>query len=351
MRNVAVLGGGSWGTALAVHLARIGHTVRLWARDPALVAEMRTRRANPVYLARHAVSRDADGHRPARRGAGRCGHGGRRRAVARPARGRPAGRRARRRRRGRAQRHQGARGRLAAADVGGAGRGVAARARSWRCCRARASPPSSPARCRPSSSSRRAATTPSAACRRTSAPARCVSTPAATSSASSSAARLKNVMAIAAGVVEGMRLGHNARAALITRGLAEMSRLAVAAGGDRETLAGLAGMGDLVLTCTGSLSRNRHVGLALAEGRPSTTSWPARAMVAEGVRTTHAALALGARSRRRAADCRAGGRAAAGTHHRRGRGRRADGPSPAGRVRRRCASGRARARRCLLRST
>ena len=106
---------------------------------------------------------------------------------------------------------------------------------------------------------------------------------------------LKNVMAIAAGAVEGMRLGHNARAALITRGLAEMSRLAVAAGGDRETLAGLAGMGDLVLTCTGTLSRNRHVGLALAEGRRLDDILASTRMVAEGVRTTHAALALGVR--------------------------------------------------------
>jgi glycerol-3-phosphate dehydrogenase (NAD(P)+) len=105
---------------------------------------------------------------------------------------------------------------------------------------------------------------------------------------------LKNVMAIAAGVVDGMRLGHNAQAALITRGLAEMSRLAVAAGGDRETLAGLAGMGDLVLTCTGQLSRNRHVGAALAEGRHLTEILASTKMVAEGVRTTRAALALGA---------------------------------------------------------
>src|SRR5690606_11821291 len=71
---------------------------------------------------------------------------------------------------------------------------------------------------------------------------------------------LKNVIAIAAGVVEGTGLGHNALAGLITRGLAEMSRLAVAAGGQRETLAGLSGLGDLVLTCPGALSRNRHVG-------------------------------------------------------------------------------------------
>src|SRR6202011_1055256 len=78
---------------------------------------------------------------------------------------------------------------------------------------------------------------------------------------------MKNVIAIAAGVVEGLGLGHNALAALITRGLAEVTRLACAAGGKRETLAGLSGLGDLVLTCTGDLSRNRRVGLELAKGR------------------------------------------------------------------------------------
>ena len=78
---------------------------------------------------------------------------------------------------------------------------------------------------------------------------------------------LKNVIAIAAGMVEGLGLGHNALAGLITRGLAEMSRLACAAGAKRETLAGLTGLGDLVLTCTGALSRNRHVGIELASGR------------------------------------------------------------------------------------
>ena len=105
---------------------------------------------------------------------------------------------------------------------------------------------------------------------------------------------LKNVIAIAAGVVEGLGLGHNAKAALITRGLAEISRLAVAAGGERDTLAGLAGMGDLVLTCTGDLSRNRHVGLALAQGRELHEIVASTKMVAEGIRTTRAALALGA---------------------------------------------------------
>jgi glycerol-3-phosphate dehydrogenase (NAD(P)+) len=106
---------------------------------------------------------------------------------------------------------------------------------------------------------------------------------------------LKNVIAIAAGVAEGLGLGHNALAALITRGLAEISRLACAAGAKRETLAGLTGLGDLVLTCTGALSRNRHVGVELAKGRPLQDILAGMKMVAEGVRTTDAALALAAR--------------------------------------------------------
>jgi glycerol-3-phosphate dehydrogenase (NAD(P)+) len=106
---------------------------------------------------------------------------------------------------------------------------------------------------------------------------------------------LKNVIAIAAGVAEGLGLGHNAQAGLITRGLAEISRLACAAGAHRETLAGLTGLGDLVLTCTGSLSRNRHVGIELARGRSLHDVLAAMKMVAEGVRTTEAALALAAR--------------------------------------------------------
>jgi glycerol-3-phosphate dehydrogenase (NAD(P)+) len=106
---------------------------------------------------------------------------------------------------------------------------------------------------------------------------------------------MKNIIAIAAGVVEGLGLGHNALAALITRGLAELSRLACAAGGRRDTLAGLSGLGDLVLTCTGDLSRNRRVGLELAKGRPLPEILADTRMVAEGVRTTGAALALGKR--------------------------------------------------------
>jgi glycerol-3-phosphate dehydrogenase (NAD(P)+) len=104
---------------------------------------------------------------------------------------------------------------------------------------------------------------------------------------------LKNVIAIAAGVASGVGLGHNSAAALITRGIAEITRLAVACGGRRETLAGLSGVGDLVLTCTGSLSRNRTVGQELGRGRKLPEILAGLGgKVAEGVLTTRAALGL-----------------------------------------------------------
>jgi glycerol-3-phosphate dehydrogenase (NAD(P)+) len=104
---------------------------------------------------------------------------------------------------------------------------------------------------------------------------------------------LKNVIAIAAGIAVGVGLGHNSTAALITRGIAEITRLAVASGARRETLAGLSGIGDLVLTCTGSLSRNRTVGEQLGQGRKLPEILDSLGgKVAEGVLTTHAALGL-----------------------------------------------------------
>jgi glycerol-3-phosphate dehydrogenase (NAD(P)+) len=107
---------------------------------------------------------------------------------------------------------------------------------------------------------------------------------------------LKNVIALAAGVVHGLELGHNSGAALITRGIAEITRLAVACGGRRTTLAGLSGLGDLVLTCTGSLSRNRMVGIELGKGRPLAEILQGmHGKVAEGIRSTTAALGLAAR--------------------------------------------------------
>jgi glycerol-3-phosphate dehydrogenase (NAD(P)+) len=107
---------------------------------------------------------------------------------------------------------------------------------------------------------------------------------------------LKNVIAIGAGICDGLGMGHNAIAALITRGLAELTRLAVAAGGRAETLSGLAGLGDLVLTCTGDLSRNRKVGLQLAAGMKLDRIMDSTVSVAEGVRTTAVAMDLAARA-------------------------------------------------------
>jgi glycerol-3-phosphate dehydrogenase (NAD(P)+) len=104
------------------------------------------------------------------------------------------------------------------------------------------------------------------------------------------------VIAIAAGIVAGLGYGHNTVAALITRGLAEISRLATALGARPDTLSGLAGLGDLVLTCTGQLSRNRRVGEALGAGKSLEEAIRETAMVAEGVRTTLAACALAERA-------------------------------------------------------
>jgi glycerol-3-phosphate dehydrogenase (NAD(P)+) len=106
------------------------------------------------------------------------------------------------------------------------------------------------------------------------------------------AGAMKNVIAIAAGVCQGLGLGSNPLAALITRGLAEMSRLAAALGAQPETLTGLAGLGDLVLTCTGALSRNRQVGIELGKGRALAEILGGMHMVAEGVTTTAALFAL-----------------------------------------------------------
>jgi glycerol-3-phosphate dehydrogenase (NAD(P)+) len=103
---------------------------------------------------------------------------------------------------------------------------------------------------------------------------------------------LKNVVAIAAGIVDGMGFGHNTRAALITRGLAEIARLAMARGGSALTLAGLAGMGDLVLTCTGELSRNRTVGYEMGRGRKLGEVLAGLGHVAEGVKTAKSAYDL-----------------------------------------------------------
>jgi glycerol-3-phosphate dehydrogenase (NAD(P)+) len=106
---------------------------------------------------------------------------------------------------------------------------------------------------------------------------------------------LKNVIAVAAGILEGLGLGFNARAALITRGLAEITRLGVALGAQPMTFAGLAGMGDLILTATGALSRNRTLGVALGRGQTLEQALAGKTAVVEGVNTTRTAVALGER--------------------------------------------------------
>ena len=292
--TIAVLGSGSWGTALSVHLARTGHDVRLWARDATLAAAMTEQRENRIYLP----------------------------GIAFPAALNPTSE-------------------LAAALDSASFVVMAVPSHGMRDV-ARAAAPYVPRACTivsavkgleedslqrmsqvlraelrdndevvvlsgPSFALELARELPTAVVAAgDSAPV----VEAVMSHFRSPALRLygsadvvgvelggslKNIIAIAAGVVEGLGLGHNALAALMTRGLAELSRLAVACGAQRETLAGLAGLGDLVLTCTGDLSRNRKVGIELAHGHAIADILARTRMVAEGVRTTHAALALSAR--------------------------------------------------------
>jgi len=294
MRAVAVLGAGSWGTALAVHLSRVGHDVRLWARDASLVREMSERRANTVYLpdvrlpdnvaltdSMAVAVRDTElvvsaipshGCRAVmRRAAPHLAPGA---VIVSATKGLEA--------------HTMLRmSEVVAQEAGSTHPVVVLSGPSFAIEVARQLP-----------------------------------TAVLVASGSAPAIELvqgefrgpsfrlygsddvvgveiggalKNTIAIAAGVVEGLGLGHNALAALITRGLAELTRLACAAGGRRETLAGLSGLGDLVLTCTGTLSRNRHVGVELARGRSLTDILTGMKMVAEGVITTGAALELGAK--------------------------------------------------------
>ena len=294
MKTTAILGAGSWGTALAIHLARAGHAVRLWARDEAFVQELRDRRANDRYLpglplgdgvaATHSLEEALGGARFV--------------IVAVPSHGLRAVIR-------RATPYL-ERGAILVSATKGIEVDTLQRMsqvieeETAGCCRI-------VVLSGPSFAQEVAVGLPTAVL------AASIDGTAAEAvqehfrgpglrlyvnhdvAGVEIGGALKNVIAIAAGCVEGLRLGHNALAALITRGLTEMSRLALAEGGRRDTLAGLSGLGDLVLTCTGDLSRNRRVGIELGRGRPLDDILAATRMVAEGVRTTRAALALGAR--------------------------------------------------------
>ncbi len=294
--TIGVLGSGSWGSALAMHLARTGHDVRLWARDAGLAATMAALRENPAYLPGLpfpprlmptaslcdaitgaqiiVMAVPSHGLRAVSRAAAPLMPGGA--TLVSAAKGLEEGTLLRM-------------SEVLRAELAGAGVGaiVVLSGPSFAIELARELP-----------TALVAAGDSTAAVEMVQAHFR------------SSALRLygsadvvgvemggalKNTIAIAAGVVEGLGLGHNALAALITRGLAELSRLAVGLGAQRETLSGLAGLGDLVLTCTGDLSRNRQVGIALGRGQTLQEILSRTKMVAEGVKTTEAALALGAR--------------------------------------------------------
>lgn len=292
--TIGVLGSGSWGTALAVHLARTGHDVRLWARDAALAEQMAARRVNATYLPGIELPKELQPtHALAAALAGAelvvmavPSHGVR--TVARAAS--PL--------------------LVSGCTLVSATKGLEETSllRMSEVLRAEC----------PADSAIVVLSGPSFAIEL----ARELPTAMVAAGESSAAVEmiqahfrsgalrlygssdvvgveiggaLKNSIAIAAGVVDGLGLGHNALAALITRGLAELSRLAVGLGAQRETMAGLAGLGDLVLTCTGNLSRNRQLGMALARGESLPRILARTKSVAEGVRTTEAALALGAR--------------------------------------------------------
>ncbi len=293
--SLAVLGGGSWGTALAAHLRRAGHPVRLWLRDAATAEEINRHRRNAAYLPGVELPADLEATTDLAAAVATaetvfvvipsefC------RAVYRQLRA-----------------HAGPRAlivsctkgieidtlrrmtEVAAEEVPGRERAVLS-GPSFAFEVAREQPTTVVV-----------ASTDLAVAE---AVQRLVSTRVFRAYSSDDvvgvelAGSLKNVIAIAAGIVDGIGYGSNTVAALITRGLAEIARLAVALGARADTLSGLAGLGDLVLTCTGMLSRNRRVGQALGAGRSLAEAVGGTRMVAEGVRTTLAACALAERAR------------------------------------------------------
>lgn len=290
--TVAVIGAGSWGTALAIHLTRAGVPTRLWAREPEVVAGIRERRRNPYFLSDVEVPEAL--------------------AVTADAATAIAG--------------------AAVVLVAVPSEFVAATAKRLEApgpdvpivSATKGFDPISHARMTEVLAERFPASPVAALSGPTFAREVALGRPTAAVVAARDGAlardlqqrlgsrefrlytnadvvgvevggALKNVVAIATGISDGLGLGDNARAALVTRGLAEITRLAVALGAAPGTLAGLAGMGDLVLTCVGGLSRNRALGISLAEGRSLADVEGATRMIAEGARTVTSAIALARR--------------------------------------------------------
>jgi glycerol-3-phosphate dehydrogenase (NAD(P)+) len=291
---IAVVGAGSWGTALAVHLSRIGHDVRLWARDERIVERIGNDRENPSYLPGIRVPDRVTATHEMRAALA----GARFVVFAVPSHGLRAV--------ARAAAHAIPGDAVLVSATKGIEPDSLQRMSEVLACETGESR-SIVALSGPTFAAEMARELPTVAVAASSDPDAVVGVQEQFRGAAfrlygsddvagvEIGGAMKNIIAIAAGVVEGLGLGHNSMAALITRGLAEISRLAAAEGGRRETLAGLSGLGDLVLTCTGDLSRNRHVGMQLGKGQSLDDILRGMRMVAEGVRTTGAALALGDR--------------------------------------------------------
>jgi len=288
---IAVVGAGSWGTALTIHLARTGAAVRLWARETEIVDGIRARRRNPLYMSDFDVPDEVevtadlgaavDGADiivmvvPSEYFAGTL-------ATVRPPRD---------------------------AVIVSATKGFdpVRHVRMTELVRERLPHARVAALSGPTFAREVALGTPTAAVIAAADDELATMLQGRLGSRAfrlyanrdvigvEAGGALKNVIALATGLSDGLGLGENARAALITRGLAEMTRLAIALGGEPTTLAGLAGMGDLVLTATGTLSRNRSLGMALARGDTLSAAAGKTLMVAEGVPTVRSALALAAR--------------------------------------------------------
>lgn len=286
----AVIGGGAWGTAIADRLARNGHPTRLWAREVDVVEAVNARHENPRFLAGHALTpalRATSDMADALRDAALVVYA----APSHVLRGVVAS--------GAAALH--ARAVLSVATKGieretlalmtdvvhqeaGAHPVVAVSGPSFAAEVAQGQPTAVVAACTDPQAAKLVQGAMSASAFR-------VYTSDDVTGVELGGA-LKNVMAVATGILDGLGLGFNPRAALMTRGLAEMTRLGVALGAKADTFAGLAGLGDLVLTCTGALSRNRAVGVAIGQGQTLEQFLAGKDSVAEGVLNTQSAKAL-----------------------------------------------------------
>ena len=297
-KRVCILGAGSWGSALAIHCGRLGHQTRLWGRDAALMDEIARTRSNPRYPLGQPFPETVEPGTSlswALEGADVV-------LVVVPSH-------AFRDLAGQLQAHL-SRATLRKLPFIAASKGIEAGSLATPVEILRSSLPELArvaALGGPSFAAEVASGLPTAVVLATENPADAEELQLLLSGDSlrvyssddligvELGGALKNVIALAAGVCDGAGLGHNARAAVMTRGLAETQRLATRLGARTETLWGLAGVGDLILTCTGGLSRNRRVGLALGAGRMLDEILAEVGMVAEGVRTTQSAFELARR--------------------------------------------------------